>query len=348
MTAPDDLSTSLQTPYAGLTPNLVLDALDSVGLRGDGRLLQLNSYENRVFQVFLEDGGVVVAKFYRPGRWSDEQILEEHRFSAELAAEEIPVVAPLTVSAIDASPLAPTLAGEPPTLACIAAPEGNFRFAVTPRRAGRAPMLEAPAELEWLGRFIGRMHAVGARAAFSCRRTLDVADFGWASRDWLLQSGVVPDDALPAWKQAVDEALTVVDSAFDRAGTLQTIRLHGDCHAGNVLWTDAGPHFVDLDDALNGPAMQDLWMLLPGDLASSRPQLRALLAGYEAFMDFDDRELALVEPLRTLRLVHYSAWLARRWNDPAFPAAFPWFSGVAYWRQQTQQLHEQLAAMTLR
>jgi len=347
-TATDDPSASAQAPYAGLTPNLVLDALDSVGLRGDGRLLQLNSYENRVFQVFLEDGSVVVAKFYRPGRWSDEQILEEHRFSAELAAEEIPVVAPLRLSAIEHASVVPLLLGDPPTLACIATPEGAYRFAVTPRRAGRAPMLEAPAELEWLGRFIGRMHAVGARTSFNERRSLSVADFGWASRDWLLAHDSVPADALPAWKRAVDESLAAVDSAFDRAGPLRAIRLHGDCHAGNVLWTDAGPHFVDLDDALNGPAVQDLWMLLPGDAASARPQLRALLAGYEAFMDFDDRELALVEPLRTLRLIHYSAWLARRWNDPAFPAAFPWFTGVAYWHQQTQQLHEQLAAMTLR
>jgi Ser/Thr protein kinase RdoA (MazF antagonist) len=334
-----------ETPYAGLTPGLVLDALDSVGLRGDGRLLQLNSYENRVFQVFLEDGRVVVAKFYRPGRWSDLQILEEHRFADELAAAEIPVVAPWPLCAIP-MPLVPvSVQGDPTTLATIETAHGPYRFAVAERRAGRAPSLESSRDLERVGRFIGRMHVVGARDSFKHRHTLTVADFGCGSRDWLVSHGSVPEDAAGEWKRTIDEALECVEAAFERFGQLSTLRLHGDCHIGNVLWTDAGPHFVDLDDAMNGPAVQDLWMLLPGDVQASQHALRTLLSGYEDFMEFDDRQLRLIEPLRTLRIIHHSAWLARRWNDPAFPAAFPWFAHAAYWRQQTQLLSEQVAAM---
>lgn len=343
---PHDISSAPQeAPYAGLRPEVVLDALDSVGLRGDGRLLQLNSYENRVFQVFLEDGRVVVPKFYRPGRWSNDQILEEHAFTAELAADEIPVVAPWVLTTVDGSALTPTLHGDPPTLAEVPTSGGPYRFAVAPRRAGRAPELEDPATLEWIGRFIGRMHMVGSRKPFRFRRELSVAEFGWASRDWVLEHRVIPPDATAPWALATQQALDMVERAFEKIAPLHRIRLHGDCHVGNVLWTDAGPHFVDLDDALTGPAIQDLWMLLPGEAAASRPQLRALLTGYEAFMDFDDRELALIEPLRTLRIVHYSAWLAKRWSDPAFPAAFPWFTDAAYWQQQTQLLQECISRM---
>jgi Ser/Thr protein kinase RdoA (MazF antagonist) len=333
------------TPYATLTPAAVLDALDSVGLRGDGRLLQLNSYENRVFQVFLEDGSVVVTKFYRPGRWSDGQILEEHRFAAELAAAEVPVIAPLVLAAQPDSPLAPVLSGDPPTLATVVLDGATYRFAVAPRRSGRAPSLETAPPLEWIGRFIGRMHAVGALQPFHLRHTLTVDEFGIKPRDWLLEHHVVPPDALGAWLPEVNRVLDLVQGAFERVAPVTSIRLHGDCHIGNLLWTDAGPHFVDLDDAINGPAVQDLWMLLSGDEATARWQLRALLSGYEQFRDFDDRELALLEPLRGLRLIHHSAWIARRWNDPAFPAAFPWFGGAAYWQQQTQLLREQTATL---
>lgn len=331
------------TPYAGLTPDVVLDALDCVGLRGDGRMLQLNSYENRVFQVFLEDGRVVVAKFYRPGRWSDEQILEEHRFAAELAGDEIPVVAPLVLERDDDSPLAPALRlrGEPPTLACIEASTGHIhRFAIAPRRAGRAPPLEDPVNLEWIGRFIGRMHLLGARTPFGHRPTLSVESVGRAARDWICTHGDLPPDLLPSWREAADRALDLAQAAFEAAGELPLLRAHGDCHIGNVLWTDAGPHFVDLDDAVNAPAVQDLWMLLSGDREESRAQVRALLEGYEAFRPFDDSQLTLVEPLRTLRIIHHSAWIARRWQDPAFPAAFPWFGTPAYWQQQVQLLRE--------
>jgi Ser/Thr protein kinase RdoA (MazF antagonist) len=331
------------SPYAGLTPDIVLDALDAVGLRGDGRMLQLNSYENRVFQVFLEDGRVVVAKFYRPGRWSDAQILEEHRYAAELVADEIPVVAPLALERDNNSALAPALQllGEASTLACIQASAGEIhRFAVSPRRAGRAPPLEDPANLEWIGRFIGRMHLVGARSAFQHRPTLSIGSVGCAARNWICTHGDLPPELLPLWQDAADRALEVAQAAFTTAGDLPLLRVHGDCHIGNVLWTDAGPHFVDLDDAVNAPAVQDLWMLLSGDKEESGAQIRALLQGYEAFCPFDDAQLTLVEPLRTLRMIHHSAWIARRWQDPAFPAAFPWFGTPAYWQQQVQLLRE--------
>jgi Ser/Thr protein kinase RdoA (MazF antagonist) len=338
-----DANTSLDqtAPYAGLTPDRMLDALESVGLRGDGRFLALNSYENRVYQVSLEDGPTVVAKFYRPGRWSDAQILEEHRFSSVLAAREIPVVAPLVLQS--RSGAQPALQMEQAT-GTLAEYEG-YRFAVYPRRGGRAPELEDASTLERIGRFIGRIHAVGALDRFQYRPGIDIASFGEEPREWLLRHDVVPADLLPAWRSIVDQALEAVTRAFERCGPLRVLRLHGDCHAGNVLWTDEGPHFVDFDDARNGPAVQDLWMMLSGDRASMTRQLSDLVAGYEDFAEFDRRELQLIEPLRTLRLIHYSAWLARRWHDPAFPAAFPWFGTQRYWQDRVLELREQVAAM---
>ena len=334
-----------ETPYAGLGPDIVLDALDAVGLRGDGRLIQLNSYENRVFQVFLEDGRVVVSKFYRPGRWSDAQILEEHAFANELAAREIPVAAvwPLTIDPASRDADHVSLVGS--TLAQLDTPLGAYRFSVSARLAGRAPELEDAGTLEWLGRFIGRMHAVGALKPFEFRERLNVQTFGTNERDWLLAQDLIPPDAEPAWRQVTQEALTAVAEAFDRGEAARQIRLHGDCHLGNVLWTHEGPHFVDLDDAVTGPAPQDLWMLLSGDRGAMTRQLAAVLDGYEQFMDFDWRELRLVEPLRTLRIVKHSAWIARRWRDPAFPVAFPWFESPKYWAEQTTRLRQQLDAM---
>jgi Ser/Thr protein kinase RdoA (MazF antagonist) len=320
-------------PYSSLTPDVVLNALEAEGLRCDGRLLALNSYENRVYQVGIEDSTPVVAKFYRPARWSDAQILEEHAFAAELAAAEIPVVAPLAFQG-----------------ATLRKFEG-FRFAAFPKRGGRAPELEDPETLEWLGRFIGRIHAVGATRPFAHRPRLDIASFGVEPRAFLLQSGFIPPELAPAWKQAADLALEGVRHCFDRAGDVAYLRVHGDCHASNVLWAPAtgnapgGPHFVDLDDARMAPAVQDFWMLISGDRSSMCGQLGKLLAGYEDFMEFDDRELNLVEALRTLRLLHYSAWLARRWDDPAFPIAFPWFDTPRYWQDRVLELREQIAAM---
>ena len=329
--------------FAALDPQRVLDALDAAGLRGDGRVLQLNSYENRVFQVMLEDGGAVVAKFYRPGRWSDAQILEEHAFALELAEAEVPVVPPLVLQAAGG---AVTLAGTPPTLAL----GFGHRFAAATRCAGREPELEDAATLRQIGRFIGRLHAVGRRRPFEHRHRLDPRTDGRRAMARLLEGGFVSDAERPAWQAACSAALAAVEAVFEAAGPLATLRLHGDCHPGNVLWRHheqgGTPHIVDLDDAMQGPAVQDLWMLVSGDHHSMARQFDELLAGYEQFSEFDDRERALIEPLRTLRMVRHSAWLAERWHDPTFPLNFPFFGTPAYWSQQTTQLREQLEAMS--
>ena len=330
--------------YAHLTPQHVLDSLDAVGLRGDGRILQLNSYENRVFQVFLEDGRAVVAKFYRPGRWSDAQIVEEHAFALELAAAEVSVVPPLV---LQAEPGAPglVLRGEPPTLACLLVDGDTHRFAVAESCAGREPELDDPETLARIGRFIGRLHAVGRRRPFAVRRHLHPRADGERALALLMEGDFVPPTELPAWQDACERALALVVAAFDAASPLATVRLHGDCHRGNVLWRDTGPNVVDLDDAMQGPAVQDLWMLVSGDASTMAQQLDTLLSGYEQFSDFDDRERRLIEPLRTLRMVRHSAWLAERWGDPTFPINFPFFGTAAYWNQQTTQLREQVDAM---
>ena len=335
------MQTPLSSAYAALTPDVVLDALASLGLHGDGRLMALGSYENRVYQATLEDGSRVVAKFYRPGRWSDAQILEEHAFAAELEAAEIPMIAPLAL--------------EGRTLH----QHAGFAFSVSPWRGGRPPELQDFEVLEWIGRFLARIHTIGAQRPFTARPALDLQGFGEEPRDWLLAHDIIPLDVQSAWRDACENALELIaagaqqSSATGRFGLqdAQAIRLHGDCHPGNVLWTpldDAGrggPHFVDLDDARMGPAVQDLWMLLSGERRQRTQQLGALLDGYEQFRPFDRRELVLIEPLRTLRLIHYSAWLARRWQDPIFPINFPWFGSSDYWRGQVDMLHEQIEAM---
>ena len=314
-------------PYAALTPDSVLDALDSIGLRSDGRLLALNSYENRVYQAGMEDGPPVVAKFYRPARWSDAAIMEEHTFVATLAEREIPVV--------------PALAINDHTLHSF----NGFRFAVFSKHGGRAPELDNRDTLEWMGRFIGRIHAVGALVPYQDRPTLDIQSFGEEPSAYLLANNCLPPDLIEVYRGVVTQALDGVRDCFNRAGDVQTLRLHGDCHIGNVLWTDAGPHFVDFDDSRMGPAIQDLWMLLSGERADMTRQLADLLAGYEDFYEFDPRELHLIEALRTLRLIHYAAWIARRWDDPAFPAAFPWFNTQRYWQDRILELREQIALM---
>ncbi len=314
-------------PYADLTPDAVLNAVESVGPRCDGRLLQLNSFENRVFQVGLDEGGLLIAKFYRPGRWSDEQIAEEHAFTRELAQREIPAVPPLELGSR--------------TLHAW----GRHRFALFARQGGRAPELDDEHTLEWLGRYLGRMHAVGAGSSYLHRPALDIESFGTRSRDFLLGENWVPESLREAWSSVAGQALQGAREAWQRAGQPQLLRLHGDCHVGNLHWTDDGPHFVDFDDSRMGPAVQDLWMLLSGDEHDMRAQFAALLRGYEMFREFDRRELHLVEALRTLRLLHYSAWIARRWHDPAFPAAFAWFGSERYWQDRILELREQVALM---
>ena len=335
---PDDA-----TPFSGLTPDAVLNAIDQAGrpagLATTGTLLTLNSYENRVYQAGVEDAdgraGFIIAKFYRHGRWTDAQIEEEHAFVAELAEAEVPAV--------------PARVIDGRTLHHV---DGQ-RVALFARRGGRAPNLDDPEVLEWIGRFLGRLHAVGAQRPFAHRPPLDAETFGREPRAWLLAHDWVPPELQAAWASVSQQALDGVQAAFERTGAIATLRLHGDVHEGNVLWRDpadaaarseAGPHFVDFDDARSGPAVQDLWMLIGG--REQAPQrLKALLTGYEEFRAFDDRELERVEALRTLRLLHYSAWIARRWNDPAFPAAFPWFDTPRYWEARILELREQVAAM---
>ncbi len=344
MTPPDNRAGEPTThPYTALTPDVVQDALASIGIWGDGRMAALNSFENRVYQIHLEapyDGcEQVVAKFYRPDRWSDAQIQEEHDFAAELVAAEIPAVPPLAVNGRTLHHF------------------GGFAFALSPRRGGRRPELDDFEVLEWIGRFLARIHSVGAVRPFLTRPALDVASFGHEPRDWLLQHRMVAPEVQTAWERALAEALALIEAhpvlranALDDEDGIARIRLHGDCHPGNILWTPAdlpgaGPHFVDLDDARTGPAVQDLWMLLSGDRRQQNQQLGALIDGYEQFRPFDRRELALIEPLRTLRLIHYSAWLARRWDDPAFPINFPWFGSRDYWQGQVDMLIEQIEEM---
>ncbi|MGN5594899.1 serine/threonine protein kinase [Stutzerimonas nitrititolerans] len=313
-------------PFDTLTPDLVLDAVESLGYLSDARVLALNSYENRVYQVGIEDSTPLIAKFYRPHRWSDAAILEEHRFSLELSEREIPVVAPLER---DGQTLH-THAG--------------FRFALFPRRGGRAPEPGNLDQLYRLGQLLGRMHAVSASHPFEHRETLDVENFGHASLSTLLDGGLVPRGLLPAYESVARDLLKRVEDAFARTD-FQPIRLHGDCHPGNILARDDAFYLVDLDDCRMGPSVQDIWMMLAGERHERLGQLSELVEGYNEFHDFTPRELPLIEALRALRLLHYSAWLARRWDDPAFPMSFPWFGSERYWGDQILVLREQMSAL---
>lgn len=315
-----------KTPYYRLDPDTVLHAVDTTGLLTDGRLLALNSYENRVYQVGIEDSDPVVAKFYRPGRWSDEQILEEHQFSLELADREIPLIAPMQINN-------ETLFHH-----------DGFRFALFRRQGGHAPELEDRETLQWLGRFIGRMHAVGQARPFKFRPALTPERFGDESVAVIREGQWLPPHMETAFDSLADDLLVGIRAAYERAGRVSMIRLHGDCHPGNLLWRD-GPYFVDLDDCQSGPAIQDLWMLLSGNSAEMETQLADIIEGYRQFCEFNPVELQLIEALRTLRMLHHAAWLARRWEDPAFPIAFPWFDSPRYWEDLVLGLREQLSAM---
>ena len=323
MRAPDDANLA----YANLTPAQILDCIDSAGFVTDGRLLALNSYENRVYQVGIEEADPVVAKFYRPGRWSDAEIREEHGFAAELAAAEIPVVAPL-------SPDGRSLLDH-----------NGFRFAVYPRRGGRWPELGDPIILTQIGRFVGRVHAVGAASDFEHRPELDVWSFGESSAQTVLEESTLPPELVHPYETLAEDLLDAVGLAFEQTEPFARLRLHGDLHPGNLLARDDDIHIVDLDDARSGPAVQDLWMLLSGSRGERESQLAAVLDGYTEFHDFNARELRLIEALRALRMMHYAAWLTRRFEDPAFQQAFPWFAEPRYWEGHVLSLREQLAEL---
>lgn len=317
-------------PYDSLTPDTVLDAVESQGYLSDARILALNSYENRVYQVGIDGAEPLIAKFYRPERWSEAQILEEHTFTQALAELEIPVVPPLTLGAGDT---ATTLAHWQ-----------QFRFSLYPRKGGQAPELDNADNLLILGRFLGRIHAAGQSRTFDHRPELDVQSFAIDSYRFLLDKQFIPGELITAYRSLCEDLIDKLQQIFPRID-YRRIRLHGDCHPGNILWRDQAPHFVDFDDARNGPAVQDLWMLLSGDRQQQTLQLSEVLEGYRQFCDFNTAELALIEALRTLRIMHYAAWLARRWEDPAFPHNFPWFNTQRYWAEHILELREQLAAM---
>lgn len=323
----NDDSDSLEA-FRGLGPDEILAAVEATGLRADGRVSALNSYENRVYQVGIEDGPPVIAKFYRPGRWSDECILEEHAFTLELAEAELPVVAPMR-------------GGDGRTLFHA----GPHRLALYPRVGGRAPELDDPDHLVMLGRCIARMHNIGALAPFRHRPTLDVESFAVEPARFLLDNGFVPDELRESYRVLAEHLVGRLRMRFDAVREVGRLRLHGDCHLGNILMRDGAPFLVDFDDARNGPAIQDLWMLLSGDRQYMTARVYDVLDGYTEFRDFDPRELSLIEPLRTLRQMHYAAWLARRWDDPAFPRAFPWFNTRRFWEEHILALKEQLALL---
>lgn len=313
-----------QTPYAHLSPDVILDAVESIGFLCTGSLLALNSFENRVYQIGIEDAEPLIVKFYRPHRWSTEAILEEHQFSFELAQHEIPVIAPMIIN--DRS----------------LHQHNDFRFALYPRRGGRALELDNSEQLEWMGRFLGRLHNISACQSFQHRIQLNIQNYGQAPYEFLIEHGFIPDYLKPNFCNTVEKILDKIAQLFKHIGPLQHLRLHGDCHAGNVLWSETGPHIVDLDDCLMGPAIQDIWMLLSGKPEQMEVQLTKILQGYCKFHDFNYRERHLIEVLRTLRMLHYSGWLAKRWGDPAFPLSFPWFNTSAYWEHQLINLNEQL------
>ncbi|MBI1423995.1 MAG: serine/threonine protein kinase [Gammaproteobacteria bacterium] len=313
----------IDTPYAGLTPELILQALEQLDLQPTGALLALNSYENRVYQAALDDKSFVVVKFYRPGRWSDAAILEEHGFAYELAEQEIPVITPLRFAGKSLLEYA------------------GYRYAVYPLRGGRWPELDNKENLQLLGRLLGRIHRVGRSGRFAHRERLTVEHRGRDALAYLQQSELLPNEIKHNFVAAVAPLLDTIEQQFEAVGA-NTLRLHGDCHPGNILWTPDGPHFVDLDDCCTGPAMQDLWMLLSGTQDEMAAQLLTLLEGYETFSVFDYAEIQLIEALRGLRLIHYCAWLARRWHDPAFPHHFPWFNTPRYWEEQIVTFREQL------
>jgi len=316
------------TSYKNLGPNDILDAIENEGFYCDGHIFALNSYENRVYQIGIEDDVPVIVKFYRPARWTDAAIIEEHQFTRELEKYEIPVVSPLANA-------------DDETLYH----HENFRFALYPRCGGRPPELENPEHLLQLGRFIGRMHNVGAKKTYEHRPMLDIQTFGIDASEYLLTNKFIPPELEEAYQTLAEDLIQRINHCYERAGPISFIRLHGDCHHSNILWRNDTPFILDFDDARMGPAIQDIWMFLSGDRNYMTARLAELLEGYAEFMEFDPRELHLIEALRTLRMLHYSSWIARRWDDPAFPLAFPHFNTQHYWQDHILTLREQAALM---
>ena len=321
------MTQSALAPFDTLTPWAVAAAAESIGLQPSGRLFALNSYENRVYQLGDEDGALWVLKFYRPARWSNAAIHEEHAFAWELADAELPVAAPIRRDDVS-----------------LFEHDGQ-RFAAFPYLAGRAPEIADAATLTLLGRTLSRIHAVGSRGRFAHRPVLDLERLGVRARSAVLASGFVPEALEEQYKRVSDQVIGRVRQCFENFGMLPRVRIHGDCHTGNILWRESGPLFVDLDDCMSGPRIQDLWMFLAGDAASQQASWAALMEGYEVFGEFDYAELTLVEALRSLRILHYASWIATRWHDPAFPRAFPWFADARFWERHIADLFEQLATM---
>ena len=318
---------NLLHPFESLTPSFILDAVDNIGFSSDGRVTILNSYENRVYQIGIEDRDPVIAKFYRPQRWSNQQILEEHQFCYELEESELPVVCPLKNE--DGESLFEF---------------GEFRFSLYPRKGGRAPELDNYDNLQVLGRFLGRIHQVGATNPFKYRPSIDSQTYGHESVKYICEN-FMPNELLNAYETLTSDILKLIDSTLDDENELLFIRTHGDCHIGNMLWRDDLPHFIDFDDSRMAPAIQDIWMLLSGDRSEQQLQMIEILEGYNEFADFNINELRMIEILRTLRMIYFAAWIARRWDDPAFPLGFPWFNTPRYWEEHILSLREQLAEL---
>jgi len=301
--------------------------VESQGYVCDGRLLALNSYENRVYQVGIEDDTPIIAKFYRPQRWNTNQLQEEHDFSLELVEHELPVVAPMANS-------------EGATLLSY---EG-FEFALYPRQGGHAPELDNMDNLLIMGRLLGRLHLIGSQREFQHRPAINKQNYGYDCVEFISQK-FIPGELKPAYDSLTKDIMLCIEQRLSEAGELDYIRVHGDCHVGNILWRNNNPHLVDLDDARMAPAVQDIWMLLSGERNTQELQLSEILEGYSEFFDFDAKELSVLEVFRTLRIIQYAAWLARRWEDPAFPRTFTWFNTVKYWSEHVLELREQLAAL---
>jgi len=313
--------------FSALSPDLIIDGLESAGFTVDSGLLALNSYENRVYQFHDDNLVKYVTKFYRPQRWEITQILEEHEFSFELEEQELPIVAPLKINGKSLFEY-----------------EG-YHFAVFPCRGGRIFEVDNLNQLEWMGRFLGRIHAVSSQNNFHLRPNFNSNELLYQARESIIASNYVPKSLSTPFFTILDQVIAVASKQYLPAQQTKQIRLHGDCHAGNILWRDEGPHFVDLDDCRTGPAIQDLWMMLSGDRQQQLLQLDTLLMGYEEFFTFENEQLLLIESLRTMRLVNYMAWLCKRWDDPAFPQNFPWFNTEKYWEQQILMLKEQMSAL---